>query len=146
MPVARLIRYLEFHGLADCCPRIRVRRMPSHDSNRRRVGMMLGDLAIWIGLAELRGLPGSALLSDSAGAFTSIVTWATDADAFRTKVETLAKAYSLFVVRIESEEPVAARKDRGALHPGIEELVYQAESNPKAILFGTLHKYRFDEA
>jgi hypothetical protein len=107
--------------------------------------MMLGDFEIWIGLVELRGLPGSDLLSDSAGAFTNIVTWATDANAYRTKVESLARAYSLFVVGIESEEPVATREDRWALSLEIEELVHQAESNPKAILFATFHKYRFDE-
>jgi hypothetical protein len=100
---------------------------------------------LWKGLVELRRLPHSELLHGAAGAFTTIVTWASDAAEFREKTECLAASLGLYVFGVEDEHPVA--DDMGsAVSEEIADLIERAESNPNAILYGTFHTYRRDEA
>lgn len=101
---------------------------------------------MWTGLVEVRALSHSDLLGKAVGAFTHIVTWASDAGEFRRKAETLANHLGLFVVSIENEEPVELRKRRTGVGEALEDLILRAESNPDAILYATFHTYRFDEA
>jgi hypothetical protein len=104
------------------------------------------DPELWVGLVELRRLPGCQLLIGSAGAFTNVMTWAASVEDFRKKAETLAESLDLFVACIEGEEPLAIRQARGCLTEELEELVYSAESNANAILYGKFHTYKFDQA
>jgi hypothetical protein len=99
---------------------------------------------LWIGLVGLKPLkrPPSA----PAGAFTNIITWATDKREFREKVETIAAELEMYVVEIEDEEPVTARLRNSSVAEDIEDLIEHAKSNPKAILYGTFHTYPHDDA
>jgi hypothetical protein len=100
---------------------------------------------LWKGLVELRRLPHSDLLHDAAGAFTYIVTWASDAVEFREKAECLADSLGLYVFGVEHEHPVADDMD-SAVSEEIADLIERAESNPNAILYGTFHTYPRDQA
>jgi hypothetical protein len=104
---------------------------------------------LWIGVVWLKPLPGAKsdiLDGDVAGAFTNIVTWARDAASFRHKAETLAAHYNLYVVDIENAEPTSIRVLHSPFNEEIEDLIQQAETNPKAILFATIYQYPHEEA
>jgi hypothetical protein len=100
---------------------------------------------LWRGLAELRRLPNSDLLRNSAGAFTWIVTWAADAVEFRNRTERVAASLGLYVFGIEAEHPVTL-DSAGDISDEVAELIERAEGNPAAILNGTFHTYRRDGA
>jgi len=99
---------------------------------------------LWVGLVELRRFKRDPV--DGPGAFASVVTWASNAEEFRKKAETLAATLDMFVVEVEDVEPVAVRAKDGGLTQAIEDLVVEAESNPDAILLDVLHNYLQDDA
>ena len=99
---------------------------------------------LWIGLVELRPLDRKAY--GAAGAFTNIVTWACDVEGFREKAATIAATLDMFVVDVEQAEPLAKKTKSWTLTEEIDDMVHRAESNPNAIVYGTFHRYLFDEA
>jgi hypothetical protein len=110
----------------------------------KRMGEQPVDLELWIGLVELRPLDRKTF--GAAGAFTNIVTWGQSADGFRTKAELVAQIVNMFVAGVERAEPLAERKEKWTLTEEVEDIIRRAESNPDAIIFGTFHTYRHDEA
>ena len=52
----------------------------------------------------------------------------------------------MFVADIEVPEPLAERMNKVTLNEETEDMVFRAEGNPNAIVYGTFHRYRFDEA
>jgi hypothetical protein len=103
---------------------------------------------LWIGLVELRVLAhaDSDLLRGAAGAFTNTVTWASCAPEFCEKAELLARHYNLYVQSIEGEESIASRRSRACISVEVDDLIARAEVDRNAILYGTFHRYLFDEA
>jgi hypothetical protein len=99
---------------------------------------------LWIGLVELRPLDHKAY--GAAGAFTNIVTWACDIIGFREKAATIAESLNMFVVDVDEVEPLSEMSKSWTLTEEIEDMIRRAESNPNAIVYGTFHRYRFDEA
>jgi hypothetical protein len=99
---------------------------------------------LWIGLIEFR--PFNREEYGAAGAFTNIVTWARDTTEFRKKAETIAATLNLYVTGVEDEEPLAVRLAKNTVSAEIEDMIERAEPNPNAIVNGTFHRYRFDEA
>jgi len=99
---------------------------------------------LWIGLVEVRPFDRKAY--GAAGAFTNIVTWACDVEGFRKKAEIIAATMDMCVADIEEAEPLAERIKKLTLTEEIDEMVVRAESNPNAIVYGTFHTYRRDEA
>lgn len=71
------------------------------------------------------------------------MTWASSNDEFREKAELLAGSLNLYVMSIKNDRPVRLPSH---FEEEIEELVSQAQDNPKAILYGTFFTYPFDEA
>jgi hypothetical protein len=127
--------------------RIQERFFVRYSATRMRMSTPKEEL--WIGLVWLKPLPGarSALLSGSAtGAFTNVVTWATDDNSFRLKADVLAAEYEVYVVDVEGTEPVSRRLSHSTVGPDVEEIIEQAETNPNAILFATIHQYEREEA
>ena len=102
------------------------------------------DLQLWIGLVEFR--PVDPKSYGAAGAFTTIVTWAPDPDGFRAKCEIIAKSLNLWVADIDASEPLAERMKKITLSEEMEDMIFRAERNPNAIVYGTFHRYRFDQA
>jgi hypothetical protein len=107
--------------------------------------MDTGRREVWRGLVEIRRLPQSDLLRDSAGAFAWVVTWASSAAEFRSQADCLAASLGLYVFGIEGELPVADEAPC-AVNDEIADLIERAEQNPNAILYGTFHTYRSDGA
>lgn len=99
---------------------------------------------LWTGLVEVKPLDQKAY--GDAGAFTNIVTWATDPETFRQKAETIAATLDMYVMEVERAEPLASRFKNRTMTEEIEDMVLRAESNPMAIVYGTFHRYPHDEA
>ena len=99
---------------------------------------------LWIGVVEVKPL--NRQTYGAAGAFTNIVTWARDAEEFRTKSEVIAATLEMYVMGVEEAEPVAERTMKCQLTEEIADMVSRAESNPNAIIYATFHTYPFDEA
>jgi hypothetical protein len=106
----------------------------------------VGKCELWIGVAHVRKLEGCELLENSTGAYTNIITWASNEDEYRSKVELIASKLRLFVLEVEATEPVSQRKRKFQLDEELEELVESAERNPNAILYGTFYTYPKDDA
>lgn len=101
---------------------------------------------LWVGLVEVRGLKGCEVLGKAKGAFVYIITWASDATQFKCNAELVLSKLGLFVVEIESPEPVSAKRKTTHLEDEIEDMVARAQHNPKAIIYGTFHTWRRDTA
>ena len=108
------------------------------------MGGKVSQSQLWIGMVELK--PVKRPESGPAGAFTNIVTWAVDKDSFRAKAEVIAAKLDRYVVEIENPEPLTSRFRNGGMDEEIEDMVRRAEANPNAIVYGTFHNYRRDEA
>ena len=102
------------------------------------------QMELWIGLVELKPL--NHQVDAEAGAFTHIVTWTTDPEGFRKKVQAVAKTIEFYLFAVEWAEPVAERLKRVSLSEEIDDMVMRAESNPNAIIWGTFYTYPFNEA
>jgi hypothetical protein len=101
---------------------------------------------LWIGLVEVRALERSEVLGDAKGAFVNMVTWATDANQFKSNAESVLGKLGLFVVGIENPEPVSTRRRTTAFEEEIEEMVTRAQVNPDAIIYGIFHTWKRDTA
>ncbi len=104
---------------------------------------------LWIGLVEVRSLNGNNdILGHTKGAFVHIVTWASNADEYRRNAELIASKLGLFVADIENAEPVEKRRQNRSVvfDEEIEDMIFRAEGNPNAIIYGTFHKFERDNA
>jgi hypothetical protein len=101
---------------------------------------------LWIGLVEARPLEGCTILQVSKGAFINIVTWAEDEGEFRRKAELVLREENLLVVDVENPEPVQSRRNSTSFDEEMENIIFRAENNPNAIICGTFHLYRNDDA
>lgn len=105
---------------------------------------------LWIGLVEVRQLGGnSELLGDNKGAFVNVVTWAADAEQFRQNAELLiTELGGLFVADVRDPASVNAKRARsgGGWDESIEDLISRAQTNPNAIMYGTFHMFKKDDA
>jgi hypothetical protein len=99
---------------------------------------------LWIGLVEAR--PPEQKAYGAAGTFTHIVTWAEDVAGFREKAETVLSTLNLYVIGIEGALPLAKWLEKRSPSEEIEDMIRRAEFNPNAIVWGTFHRYRFDES
>ncbi len=104
----------------------------------------MGQLELWIGLVELR--PHDRRAYGAAGAFTNIITWASDQESFRQKAEIIASTLDMFVVDVEGAEPVAERAEKWSMTEETDDMIQRAEVNPDAIVYGTFHRYPHVEA
>jgi hypothetical protein len=109
-----------------------------------------GTKRLWIGMVEVRSLGAkSEILGDTKGAFVNIVTWASAADEFRRNADlVIADLNGLFVSEVVDAEPVEMRRSRmgGAFDEMVEDMISRAETNPKAIIYGTFHTFENDDA
>lgn len=104
---------------------------------------------LWIGMVEVRPLNGkSKILGDAKGAFVNIVTWASDAEQYRSNVEdVIGSLGGLFVSEVVNLEPVETRRARiGDFEDDIEDMISRAQENQDAIIYGTFHTFTKDDA
>jgi hypothetical protein len=96
-------------------------------------------------LSKVRRLPDSELLRGSPGAFTTIVTRASNSAEFRNKAARFAASLGQYIFGVEGDHTVADDPST-AINDDIADLIERAEGNPNAILYGTFHTYRRDDA
>jgi len=101
---------------------------------------------LWMGLVEVRALKGTRVLTDAKGAFLNLVTWASDAEEFKSKAELVLGKLGLFVVQIENPEPVSIRRKNVEFEVEVEDMIAGALDNPNAIVYETLHTWKRDTA
>ena len=104
---------------------------------------MVQDPELWIGLVEARPL--DPKVYNAAGAFTHIITWASDASEFRKKAEKILATLDLYVLEVEGEGPLAQWLEKRDPSDEIEDMIQRAEFNPNAIVWGTFHQCRVDQ-
>ena len=86
-------------------------------------------------------------MNHAKGAFVNIVTWSADAEEYRRNAELVLDELRLLVVDVVRPEPVEARRSReGDFEEVIEDMIYRAQDNPNAIIFGTFHMWEKDDA
>lgn len=101
---------------------------------------------LWVGLVEVRP-DGGDILGDAKGAFVHVVTWASDPEEYRRNADLVLGELGLFVVEVESPEPVAARsRKRATFDEEIEDMIARARDIPNAIIYGTFHMWERDSA
>jgi hypothetical protein len=105
---------------------------------------------LWIGVVEVRPLFGNhQILGNAKGAFVNIVTWASDKKEFKDKAEfIIEKLGGLFVSEVLAPESVEARMGRtgNGFVDDIEDMISRAQDNPNAIIYGTFHMFKNDDA
>jgi len=57
----------------------------------------------------------------------------------------IAATMEMYVLDVEGAEPLAERAERSTLTEEIDDMRARAESNPNAIVYGTFHRYLFDQ-
>jgi hypothetical protein len=101
---------------------------------------------LWVGLVEVRPESGD-ILGDAKGAFVHVVTWASDPEEYRRNADLVLGELGLFVVEVESPEPVAARGRKVArFDEEIEDMIARARAIPNAIIYGTFHTWERNPA
>src|SRR4051812_16583289 len=96
---------------------------------------------LWVGLVNIKPITPDPKF---VGAFTNVVTWASNAAEYRAQVEKMAASYGWYVATVEEEETIAERKRDRELTEEIADLVVRAEQNPAAIIYGTHFTYPFE--
>lgn len=76
---------------------------------------MSDDLDVWVGLVELRPLPGNDLLEGDPGAFANTLTVAADAEDFRTRAANFFRGKGFEVASFEAVELLEDRDLAGVL-------------------------------
>jgi hypothetical protein len=104
---------------------------------------------LWIGMVEIRPLTGeSKILGTALGAFVNVVTWAADVEQFRNNADlVIASLGGLYVSEVIDPEPVEARRARhgNEFEASIQDLIFQAQSNPDAVLYGSFHLFERED-
>jgi hypothetical protein len=97
---------------------------------------------LWIGLVEVRPLPGCEVIEETRAAFVHMAAWAASAYEYRRKIGMFLGELRLFVIAIPEAEPVEQKREReGFLEESMEEIIFEATRNPYAVIYGTFHTY-----
>jgi hypothetical protein len=80
-----------------------------------------------------------------AGAYSHVVTWASNPEKLRKNAEQVAADWKFYVVDIENEKPLS-QVDPSELSGESEAITTRAESNPNAIIWGTFFTYPHEDA
>jgi hypothetical protein len=94
----------------------------------------------WIGLLELRKLPGWEIM-ETPGAFVNLITVAISDRESQDKVLGDVKKACSFLNEIEDLEPFAERVSKYEVDDELMELSARAESPSDEVRFGTFHAY-----
>jgi hypothetical protein len=86
---------------------------------------------VWIGLVEVRQLPGEdhSITLSGKGAFTWIACWAHDEASYKARVEEVEAEYGLFVVDIQKSMAFIRAEEAGILSDEIAEICERTSEN-----------------
>ena len=103
-------------------------------------------MEVWVGMVELRQLPGSDhnVQLSGKGAFTWITCWAEDADGYGCKVSEVMESYGLFVVEMEEVMPFVQAEEASAVTYELYEQYEETRVNQNYCIFGTFNNYMTD--
>jgi len=101
---------------------------------------------IWVGLAELRQLPGPdhKIRLSGKGSFTWVTCWATDIASYESKVSEVVAYYGLFIVELHDVMPFATAEEKGIVTDELIEQFEDTSKDEKFCLYGTFHNYPSD--
>jgi hypothetical protein len=97
---------------------------------------------IWIGKVQVAAAPESAVWPGNEDAYVNVVTWATDEDNFRLRVEEMFLSYGVRVVefdRASKYEDVQAD-----VSDEMFEIVLRVQTNQDWTIYGTFHTWDTD--
>lgn len=100
---------------------------------------------LWIGVVHVRPRTQETrdgLLDGAAGAVTKFLTWARNPAEFRKKVETMTATMGLWLVEVVEERLL----EDTPVTEEIEDMLADLESDPGAVVYGTLNLYMQDDA
>jgi hypothetical protein len=102
---------------------------------------MLDALDVWVGLVEVRPLPGNETLEGDPGAFANALSLAANADDFRTRASNFFRGEDFEVVSFERVERL---EERGEGNPLPDEIVRLGElaRETAEVQFDTYFTYR----
>jgi hypothetical protein len=103
---------------------------------------------LWMGAVEVRALErNNDILEDAKGAFVNIIAWASDVHEYRHNAELIMSKLGLFISEVLAPEPVESRRRTGVgFAEEIEDMISRAQDNRNAIIYGTFHLFREDNA
>jgi hypothetical protein len=99
---------------------------------------------IWIGLAEVRPLPGCKLLEEAKGAYVHVMAWAETPEQFQKMAALRAADLSLEIVQIRETQPWLIRNSADELRDEFFEMETRISSNVRGVAFGRFHAWLKD--
>jgi hypothetical protein len=99
-------------------------------------------LEIWVGLVEVRQLPGDghSIMLSGKGAYTWLACWAADVSTYEARVSEVMAEYGLSVVEVDKVKSFREAEAEG-LEGELAELVENASTDEDYCIFGTFHGY-----
>jgi hypothetical protein len=102
---------------------------------------MSGSFDVWVGLVEVRPLPGNDLLEGDPGAFANTLTVAGDAEDFCTRAANFFRGEGFEILAFENVERLEERARDGRLPDEIVRLGEEAGATSE-VQFDTYFRYR----
>jgi hypothetical protein len=100
---------------------------------------------IWIGLAEVRPLPGCKLLEEAKGAYVHVMAWAETAEKFQKMARLRAADLSLEIVQFRETQPWLIRNAADELRAEFFEMETRISSDVCGVAFGRFHAWLKDQ-
>ena len=102
---------------------------------------------IWVGLVEVRELPGEdrPITLIGKGAFTWIACWASDEASYRSRVEQVEADYGLFVVDVENAMPFVQAEANGLVGDELADICERVGQDENYCIYGIFHGYSNDQ-
>jgi hypothetical protein len=104
------------------------------------------SLEVWVGLVEVRQLPGTdhEITLSGKGTLTWVTCWASDATSFENKVSEVMAGYGLFIVDMEKVMPFAKAEEEGIATNELLEQFEDTSKNEQFCIYGTFYNYMSD--
>ncbi len=100
---------------------------------------------IWIGLVEVRPLPGCKLLEEAKGAYAHAMAWAETAEDFQKMAALRAADLSLEIVEFRDIQPWSIRNAGDELRDEFYQMEQRIASDVRQVVFGRFHAWFKDE-
>jgi len=101
---------------------------------------------LWIGFAEVRPLPGCALLEEARGAYVHVMAWANTSEEFALAVSSRMYELALEIVDLREVEPWAIRSSGDdPIRDEFFEMADRANADLSLVVFGRFHAWFQDQ-
>ncbi len=100
---------------------------------------------IWIGLVELRPLPGCKLLEEAKGAYAHVMAWAENPEEFQKMTSLRAADLSLEIIEFRDIQPWSIRHAGDEVREEFYDMEKRIEADVRQVAFGRFHAWFKDE-